>query len=70
MDTSSERESEMAGKRKTARERLETLRGDFRSIEAQFVKEGDFDFAQKLHDYAKGMPTPPTPGASGGMLDD
>ncbi len=56
----------MAGKRKTARERLETLRGDFRSIEAQFVKEGNFDFAKELHDYAKNMPTP---GASGGTLD-
>ena len=48
----------MAGKRKTARERLDTLRGDFRSIEAQFVREGAFDFAKELHDYAKGMPVP------------
>ncbi len=48
----------MAGKRKTARQRLATLHEDIRGIESLFVAEGDFDFAKALHDYAKGMPVP------------
>jgi len=48
----------MAGKRKTAAERLTKLHEDIRGIEALFVGEGNFDFAKALHDYAKGMPVP------------